>query len=125
MRWIAAALAVALAAGNAPSAAALDHASDRLLVKLRADASALPGFGAARAASGVASLDPLLAALGATSVERLLPEAPESGTMLAATLGLDRWCVVRFADGIDVEAARATLAGSADVETAELDFRGE
>jgi subtilisin family serine protease len=124
MRWVAATIVLTLAAGTSP-AAALDHAPDRLLVKLRAPAAGLPAFGERRAESGVPSLDQTLGALGATGVERLLPPAPEQGRMLAGTIGLDRWCVVRFAEGIDVESARATLATSTDVEAVELDYRGE
>jgi thermitase len=116
-----------LPAGPHPVAAAMDHAPDRLLVKLRPGvaAAALPAFGRARPDLGIASVDALLANLGAHSIERLLPAAPASGRERASSLGLDRWSVVRFADGTDLEAARIALAASADVETVEFDGQGE
>ncbi|HKQ57653.1 MAG TPA: S8 family serine peptidase [Candidatus Eisenbacteria bacterium] len=104
--------------------AAPDHAPDHVLVKLRGPVD-LPAFGEVRAKTGLESVDGLLQALGALSVERLLPPAPVEGQALAASLGLDRWCVVRFAEGIDVVSARDALAATAGVEVAELDQWGE
>ncbi len=128
MRLVGSVLTLALLTGSAPSSRAeAAHAPDRLLIKLRPTAatSALPAFGRPREDLGISSVDALLAALGVNSVERLLPPAPANGRALAEALGIDRWCLVRFDDGVDIEGARATLAASSDIETAELDFRGE
>jgi len=111
----------------APARAESDHAPDRLLVKLGAGVAtdALPAFGRPRLDLGISSVDALLAALDVREVERLLPPAPATGRALAEALGLDRWCLLRFADGVDLEAARAALAVLSDVETVEVDGRGE
>lgn len=120
------ALAV-LVSGPTPVRAEPDHAPDRLLVKLGTTVSldALPAFGRPRTVLGIPSVDAVLADLDVLEVERLLPPAPTHGRDLAETLGLDRWCVLRFADGADLAAARASLAASSDVEAVEMDGRGE
>lgn len=120
------ALAVLVTSPN-PARPEPDHAPDRLLIKLGAGitADALPAFGRPRGDLGIASVDALLAVLDVREVERLLPPAPSVGRHLAETLGLDRWCAVRFAEGVDLDAARASLGTSNDVEIVEFDGRGE
>ena len=127
MRILAPTLALALLTGVVPAAGAESpHATDRVLVKLRAGATtrALPAFGSPRSGFGIASVDARLGAL-VHSVERLLPAPPAHGRQLAEALGIDRWCVVRLAEGASVEAAREALAAAEAVETVELDYRGQ
>lgn len=104
-----------------------DHATDWLLVKLaaRVETAALPTFGRPRIDVGISSVDAVLAALDVQVVERLLPPAPAHGRALAEALGLDRWCVVRLAEGTDLDAAASSLAALGDVEAVQLDGRGE
>lgn len=102
-------------------------APSRLLLKLRRGpaASAMPAFGESRADLGLTTLDATLGTLGDHAVERLLPPAPARGRALAEELGLDRWCLVRFADPVDLSGALATLSADGDVEAVEIDQRGE
>src|SRR5262245_43164794 len=119
-------LAILIAAATAVRADAA-HSPDHLLIKLRSDAaaSARLTFGQPRKDLGIASLDGLLGSLQARSVERLLPPAPARGKAVAEALGIERWCLVRFGGGVDIEAARASLAAAKEVEIAELDYWGE
>jgi subtilisin family serine protease len=128
MRLVGFVLTLALLATSSPDSQALAaHAPDRLLIRVRGGPaiSALPAFGRPSSDLGISSVDAVLQTLGAHSVERILPPAPAQGRVLAEALGLDRWCLVRFSDPIDVEGALASVSAASDVEVAELDYRGE
>ncbi|MFO0893785.1 MAG: S8 family serine peptidase [Phycisphaerales bacterium] len=131
------ALLAALAAGAAspaapPAPAAPDeiggYATDHVLVKLRpgirtgVDAAGRPCFVAADGPAAESAA--LLAGVGALGAHSASPITPARAA-LAASIGMDRWVIVRVAPGSDTPAIAAALARLTHlVELAEADGIG-
>ena len=112
---------------NPQAGAELPYHPTRLLVQLTPTAMKDVSIGVEKGAmiadarTGLAGLDNILAARGASSIER--PYRPSANKAVAQAFGKDRWLLVNFDRSADLPALAQVLRADASVEAVSLDWR--